>query len=74
MTVTLEVASRPMTHLEVGMTIGLVRAFKVTREMRAKASRDYYEKQDRVFRLTEGQRRLIRNGSHPNPATDGGKA
>lgn len=55
------------------MTISLVRAFKVTREMRAKASRDYYEKQDRVFRLTESQRRQILNGPRP-PKTAEGKA
>jgi hypothetical protein len=63
-----------MTHREAAMTINLVRAFKVTREMRAKASRDYYEKQDRVFRLTEGQRRQILDGSKARPATEGGKA
>jgi len=53
------------------MTIGLVRAFKVTREMRAKASRDYYEKQDRVFRLTESQRRQILNGARPPKPAEG---
>jgi hypothetical protein len=58
--------------MEVTVTISLVRAFKVTREMRAKASRDYYEKQDRVFRLTEGQRRQILNPPRPaRPATEG---
>lgn len=47
------------------MTMGDVKAFKVTREMRAQASRDYYEKHDRVFRLTESQRRQILNGARP---------
>ena len=42
-----------------------VKAFKVTREMRAQASREYYEKHERVFRLTESQRRLILNGVRP---------
>jgi hypothetical protein len=49
--------------------MGHVKAFKVTREMRAQASREYYERQDRVFRLTESQRKQILNGSRP--ADDG---
>ena len=52
-----------------------VKAFKVTREMRAQASREYYEKHERVFRLTESQRRLILNGGvrpeqEPTPEQD----
>ncbi len=51
-----------------------VKAFKVTREMRARASREYYEKHDRVFRLTESQRRQILNGfpAEQEPSDDEG--
>ena len=46
-----------------------VRAVKVTPEMRARASREYYEKQPREFRLTEGQRRqILANGESQMPA------
>jgi hypothetical protein len=52
--------------------MGHMKAFKVTREMRAQASREYYEKRDRVFRLTESQRRQILNGTRyeQEPSTD----